>query len=82
MTQPVLLSGFADQLEGRPTHAGGRHRREAGASGPIRDGHVEDIHVHRQAAFNDQSPLEGPLAGERRLLVLAIGVTVATGRFC
>ena len=49
---------------------------------PIRQGHVEDIHVHRQAAFNDQSPLEGPLAVERRRLALAMGVTDATGRFC
>ncbi len=82
MAQAPILSGFADQLEGRLTHAGGRHGRQAGASGPIRHRHVEDVHVHRQAAFNDQSPLEGPLAGKRRLLVLAIGVTVATGRFC
>ena len=45
-------------------------------------GTLKDVHVHRQAAFSNQLPLEGPLAVDRRLRALAMGVTVATGRFC
>ena len=38
-------------------------------------------HSRRQAAPNAQSPLGGSLAVDRRLRALAMGVTVATGRF-
>ena len=82
MAQAPILSGFADQAGTGPRTRVGAMDGKQGLQALSAMGTLKDVHVHRQAVFNAQSSLEGPLAVERRRRALAMGVTVATGRFC